>query len=269
MKAYLQQLMRPGRNDLEKLCLAREYLQARILESLQDSGAFMRWAFLGGTALRFLYNLPRFSEDLDFSLLRLGEDPAFAPSLREIHRVFKREGYQVDVEVNKRKTVFSAWIRFPGLMYEAGLAAQPTQVFSVKLELDTNPPPGAGVATAIVRRHVAVNICHYDKASLLAGKLHAILTRTWTKGRDLYDLVWYLADRQWPAPNINLLNAALAQSGWQGTQMSLKNWRETIAEHLKNVNWKAAITDVRPFLEREQDVRLLDRDAVQQLLLGG
>jgi predicted nucleotidyltransferase component of viral defense system len=114
-----------------------------------------------------------------------------------------------------------------------------------------------------------VNICHYDKASLLAGKLHAILTRTWTKGRDLYDLVWYLADRQWPAPNINLLNAALAQSGWQGTQMSLKNWRETIAEHLKNVNWKAAITDVRPFLEREQDVRLLDRDAVQQLLLGG
>ncbi len=268
MKEHVRQLVQQGRNDLEKLCLTREYLQARILESLQDHGAFMRWAFLGGTALRFLFNLPRFSEDLDFSLLRPDENPAFASSLMEIQQLFKREGYQVEIKVNERKTVFSAWVRFPGLMYELGLAAQPTQTFSIKLELDTNPPTGAETSTTIVRRHVTVNLCHYDKASLLAGKLHAILSRKWNKGRDLYDLVWYLADRQWPEPNIALLNAALSQSKWQGAKLSSANWRKVIARHLQKVNWKVAINDVRPFLEREQDVKLLDPASIQQLLVG-
>ncbi len=60
-----------------------------------------------------------------------------------------------------------------------------------EVEVDNRPPPGAGIATSIVRRHVTLNLCHHDKASLLAGKLHAVLHRKWTKGRDLYDLVWY------------------------------------------------------------------------------
>jgi hypothetical protein len=51
---------------------------------------------------------------------------------------------------------------------------------------------------------------------LLAGKLHAMLSRPWLKGRDLFDLVWYLADRNWPAPNPVLLNNALKQTGWDG-----------------------------------------------------
>ena len=67
---------------------------------------------------------------------------------------------------------------------------------------------------------MTLNLCHHDKPSLLAGKLHAVLSRKWTKGRDLYDLVWYLADRTWPAPNLALLNAALAQTGWKGPVMT-------------------------------------------------
>ena len=75
MKEYLRQLAAQGGNDLLRGCLVREYLQARILESLQDRGVFLRWAFLGGTALRFLYTIPRFSEDLDFSLITPGRTP--------------------------------------------------------------------------------------------------------------------------------------------------------------------------------------------------
>jgi predicted nucleotidyltransferase component of viral defense system len=74
MKEHLRKLAASADNDLARWSLAREYLQARVLESLQDKGVFLRWAFVGGTALRFLFGLPRFSEDLDFSLITQGED---------------------------------------------------------------------------------------------------------------------------------------------------------------------------------------------------
>ncbi len=67
MKEYLRQLLEQKTGYLSKKSVVREYLQARVLQSLQDEGMFLEWAFLGGTALRFLYNMPRYSEDLDFS----------------------------------------------------------------------------------------------------------------------------------------------------------------------------------------------------------
>jgi hypothetical protein len=155
----------------------REYLQARVLESLRDTGVFLRWAFVGGTALRFLYSIPRFSEDLDFSLIRAGEDAGFRAALTEVKRAFSLEDYRVEINVKDEKTASSAWLRFPGLPYEIGMPPHASQVLSIKVDVDTLPPPGAVVATSIVRRHVTLNLCHYDKASLLAGKLHAVLSR--------------------------------------------------------------------------------------------
>lgn len=265
MKEYLRQLTEDGADAITRNGLAREYLQARVLESLQDAGAFMRWAFVGGTALRFLFSIPRFSEDLDFSLLREGQDPAFKPTLETVKHALAREGYPIDVTVNERRTVFSAWLRFPGLPYEINLSPHPSQVLSVKLELDTRPPPGAGVQTSIVRRHVTLNLCHYDKASLLAGKLHAVFCRQWTKGRDLYDLAWYLADRHWPAPNLTLLNAALAQTGWNGPTMTADNWRAELARRLESLDWERARADVRPFLEREREIDLVSYETLKKL----
>ena len=227
MKEHLRQLASTAENDLARTCLVREYLQARILESLQDTGTFLRWAFVGGTALRFLFSIPRFSEDLDFSLITPGKDADFKSATAEVKRVFEREGYSIDVKVSEKKTVASAWVRFPGLPHEIGISSYAAQVLSIKLELDTNPPAGAHIENSVVRRHVTLNLCHYDKASLLAGKIHAVLSRQWTKGRDLYDLVWYLADRTWPAPNLDLLNAALEQTSWDGPRLTEANWRET------------------------------------------
>lgn len=266
MKEYLRQLTEGGVNAIARNGLAREYLQARVLESLQDAGAFMRWAFVGGTALRFLYSIPRFSEDLDFALLREGQDPAFEPMLEAVKQALVRDGYPIAVTVNERRTVFSAWLRFPGLPYEIGLSPHLSQVLSIKLELDTRPPLGATVETSIVRRHVTLNLCHYDKASLLAGKLHAVLCRQWTKGRDLYDLAWYLADRHWPAPNFALLNAALSQTGRSGSPMTADNWRAELVRRLETLDWERARTDVRPFLERERDIELVSYETLKKLL---
>lgn len=266
MKEHLRQLVEGGQTPLARNCLAREYLQARVLEALQDAGAFMRWAFVGGTALRFLFSIPRFSEDLDFSLIEEGRDPLFARSLETVRRALSHENYRPDVTVNDRRTVMSAWLRFPGLPHEIGLSPHPSHVLSIKLELDTRPPAGAEVVTSIVRRHVTLNLCHYDQASLLAGKLHAVLSRKWAKGRDLYDLVWYLAEPRWPAPNLDLLNAALAQTGWPGPFLTAENWRGELLQRLANVNWERARADVRPFLERERDLNLVSLESLQTLL---
>jgi predicted nucleotidyltransferase component of viral defense system len=268
VKEYLQQLAAQADNDIARGCLVREYLQARVLESLQDEGVFRRWAFVGGTALRFLFSIPRFSEDLDFSLVTPEADVGFTSALTEVKRAFLREGYRVDIKVSEHKTVASAWLRFSGLPHELGLSPHASQTLSIKLELDKNPPPGARSETSVVRRHVSLNLCHYDKASLFAGKLHAVLNRPWTKGRDLYDLVWYLADRTWPAPNLSLLNSALAQTGWQGAVMTAANWRGELRRQMKKLDWDRARADVRPFLERERDIDLLTKETLASLLRG-
>ncbi len=266
MKEYLRQLTESAANPMARNALAREYLQARVLEALQEAGSFMRWAFVGGTALRFLFSIPRFSEDLDFSSITPGENTGFREALAEVQRVFLREGYRIEIIVNERTTVASAWLKFPGLPYEIGLSPHQAQVLSIKLELDTQPPPGARLETSIVRRHCTLNLCHYDKSSLLAGKLHAILSRQWTKGRDLYDLAWYLADRNWPEPNLVQLNAALTQTAWKGPTLSDSNWRGELAQRLEVLDWERARADVRPFLERERDIELVSYEIIKKLL---
>jgi len=266
VKEYLRQLVGEGANDQARRSIVREYLQARILESLQDEGVFLKWAFVGGTALRFLYGIPRFSEDLDFSLVQVGKETGFRAVVMGVKRAFEIEGYSVQLKADEDRTVASAWISFPGLFHELQLSPQRSQALSIKIELDTNPPAGAGFETTVVRRHVTLNLCHHDKSSLLAGKLHAVLSRPWAKGRDLFDLAWYLADRTWPPPNLEFLNAALRQTGWTGPLLTDANWRTVLSHRLDQLDWKQAQDDVRPFLERGRDLNLVSRETIQGLL---
>ena len=101
---------------------------------------------------------------------------------------------------------------------------------------------------------------------MLAGKIHAVLSRSWAKGRDLYDLVWYLADRAWPAPNLDLLNAALNQTGWDGPPLTVSNWQKQLRYRIESLDWEKARADVKPFLEREQDLNLVKKDVLIDLL---
>jgi len=119
--------------------------------------------------------------------------------------------------------------------------------------------------TTLVRRHETLRLLHHDRASLLAGKLHAVLQHPYTKGGDLYDLLWYLSDPDWPAPNLALLNAALRQTGWSGVEMTPGSWRRAVAGRLDLLDWKRAASDVRPFLERAEDIELIDRETALRL----
>jgi hypothetical protein len=137
---------------------------------------------------------------------------------------------------------------------------------AVKIEIDTNPPSGAILTSTVVRRYIVLHLQHHDRASLLAGKLHALLQRPYVKGRDLYDLLWYLSDPAWPSPNLTLLNNALQQTGWQGEALSESSWKNAVRARLQGVNWVSVIRDVRPFLEQGADERVLGREQLEKLL---
>jgi hypothetical protein len=244
----------------------REYLQARILESLQKSGAMIPLAFHGGTALRFLFSHGRYSEDLDFALEGNREYYNFRDFLKAIRSDLSPEGYQIEIKANDQKTVHSAFIRFPGLLYEMGLSPMQSEVLAVKIEVDTQPPMGAGLATTVVRRFVVLQLHHHDKPSLLSGKLHAILQRSYTKGRDIYDLLWYLSDPTWPAPNLILLNNALTQTNWNGGLLTEENWKQQVWQRLQTLTWSGIVEDVRPFVEPSFNLNLLTLDNFERIL---
>lgn len=266
MKDHLRQLLMSTPDPGKGLLLTREYLQALILKGLQENGVFTRWGFIGGTALRFLYSIPRFSEDLDFSLLSPATDAGFKSALKSVKQALIHEGYTVDVTIKEDRVVASSFIRFPGLPCELGLTPDPRRSLSIKVELDTNPPVGAGWETTLIRRHLTLNLYHHDKASLLAGKIHALLSRPWTKGRDLFDLAWYLTEPEWPSPNLELLNAALAQSTPGLPLLADTDWKNLLLEKLAAINWNQAREDVLPFLEREADMQWIAMEAIGKLL---
>jgi len=268
MKEHLRDLIPGTTEPMQGLNVAREYLQARILGALQRAGAMIPLAFHGGTALRFLYGSERHSEDLDFALER---DPGrydFRAYLGEIKRDLLAEGYQIELKVNDRKTVHSAFVRFDGLLFDLGLSPHRKQGLSIKIEVDTKPPAGAVLETSLVRRHVVMRLQHHDRASLLAGKIHAILHRPYAKGRDIHDLMWYLSDRTWPPPNLILLGNALQQTGWTGETPTERNWRKLLAARLHELDWDQVHADVAPFLASGTSLELLNRNGLLRLIDG-
>ncbi len=266
MKEYLAELVRQAATLVQGRNLAREYLQARILAAMQRAGAMIPLAFHGGTALRFLYSHGRYSEDLDFALEGDRSRYDFRSYLQAIRAELTPEGYPVELKVSDQKTVHSAFVRFPGLLFELGLSGQQSETFSVKIEVDTNPPAGACLATTVVRRFVVLQLQHHDKASLLSGKLHAILQRPYSKGRDLYDLLWYLSDPAWPPPNLTLLNNALVQTHWQGETLTQTNWRGLVRSRLHRLDWANLQADVSQFLEPGFDLSLLSLENLERVL---
>ena len=266
MKDFLRQLLNPVENQILARQVMREYLQALLLQSLQDRGAFSTWLFQGGTALRFLYSAPRFSEDLDFALIKPGVEDNFQENLDNAKKSFLAANYNVSLKLKAMKTVKSAFVRFRGLFYEFGPSPLESETVSIKVDVDTNPPLGAGTDSTVVRRHIALNLRHYDKSSLLAGKLHAVMTRSYVKGRDVYDLIWYLSDRSWPPPNIEFLQNALRQTNWTGPEVTAQNWRSLVCRRIDEFNWDRVLEDVQPFLERPDDIALVTKENALRLL---
>ena len=241
----------------------REILQELALLGLWRSKFFEHAAFYGGTALRVLYGLDRFSEDLDFSLL--APDPAFTLSrfgeaLRHELRAF---GFDVRFEQKsgspRTTAIESAFLKADTTRQLIVLEASPElveampqrQQLAIKLEVDTDPPSGFMTETRFLHQPVAFAVRAYALPDLLAGKVHAVLCRRWknrVKGRDWYDLAWY-AGRH-PQVRLSHLEARLRQSGhYTGTApLTMAELQQRLTEAVDRLDVKLAAKEVEPFV---------------------
>lgn len=253
----------PGMSTDDKINRAREFLQIAALKTIHDKDHFRNVAFVGGTALRILFDLRRFSEDLDFSLVN-GKGYDFAKVNSDIERAFRLYGLSCETKVKETKTVQSSFLKFPGLLKSLGLSQLDEQKLSIKIEVDSNPPKGWGVESTIVNRYYLFSIAHFDLPSLYATKLHACFFRKYIKGRDLYDLVWYIGKKV--EPNFVLLNNAIKQTEKEDPHINNGNFKQFIADKLGKIDFKTVRKDVERFLEDKGELKLLDADIIRKAL---
>jgi predicted nucleotidyltransferase component of viral defense system len=233
----------------------KEIIQEIALFGLWRAKFFNGAAFQGGTSLRILHGLPRFSEDLDFISKEPDETFVWSEYLAGLVDTLTQFG--IEAEVSERGEldgqIRRALIKDDSLANQLDLSfyrGRPGQKLRIKLEIDVNPPVNSGFDYSFLDFPSDFEICHQDLSSNFALKIHALLCRPWTKGRDWYDFSWYVRNRV--QPNLALLQSALIQSGpWKGELIQLDdNWlNTTLRERIATINWEEAKTDVERFLE--------------------
>lgn len=253
-----------------RLNVLREILQWEVIAALHQGEAFNTIAFIGGTSLRLLHGLGRFSEDLDFSTIGAGVD---RDRLNTWGKVIKKRleacalsGIEFTIG-SGTGAVLSADVRVAGILKEVKLSPMESQKLRIKIEIDTNPPEGARLERLLKstpdRKMLTVGT--YDLESLMAGKLHALLSRAYTKGRDWYDLLWYCAEKT--APNTELLDNALQQMPSQWCTRA-EEWRESVLALAEQTDWQLVTEDVGRFLENGSEIEMLNEDTVKMALQG-
>ncbi len=205
----IRQKISQASSSEEKFNKTREFLQLLVLKIIFDRKYFNNIAFVGGTALRILYDLKRFSEDLDFSLIE-AKGYSFGSMAEALENDLKNYGLKAEMPARDKNIVNSGMIKFPGLLSELGLSNIKEQKLAVKLEVDTNPPKGWKLELTPVSSSYIFAVNHFDLPSLFATKLHACFFRKYSKGRDFYDFVWYFGRKI--KPNYLLLNNAVRQT---------------------------------------------------------
>ena len=247
--------------DEERLNVSREFIQLLCLKILDEAGAFKNMVFTGGTALRIVFGLRRFSEDLDFSVYKKG-GKTFSEINEKLVKEIRLAGLDVSSRLKTDKTVHSSMLKFPGILKEVLPGRHGKQNLSVKVETDTNPPAGGTVQSRFIHDVFIFNVVHFDLPSMFATKLHACFYRGFTKGRDFYDLIWYMSKKV--KPNLVLFNNAVKQTEGKSPAISEENFREFLIEKIEGVDFKNARRDVERFLEDKKELRLFDVDLIRQ-----
>lgn len=251
LKTYSIQSVEDEENAL------KEILQEVALYALSTTDFFSHALFHGGTALRILYQLPRFSEDLDFVLKT--PDPAFDWQ-RYINAVINAFAlYGIEPEVQDRSKADAAVKKLflkdnsIGKIIHLDFHHHSHRKLLIKLEIDTNPPAGSNQERRFLDFPIDYAISTQDLSSNFSGKCHALLCRPYVKGRDWFDFSWYIS--QAITPNLALLENALNQIGpWESRQIQVtKQWLiAALKEKILEINWRQVSMEVRRFLNAEQ-----------------
>ncbi len=247
----------------------REIMQSIALLGLWRAKFFNEAAFYGGTALRILYGLNRFSEDLDFSLLKTDNGFNFSRFKNALENEFKAFGIDVGFEPRQKpenSAIESAFLKTNTYMQllvidtpkEFLSGIHPQSVLKIKLEIDTNPPTGFNDEMKYVFSPVQFAVRSYTLPSLFAGKLHAVLCRKWknrVKGRDWYDFAWYVSKH--PKVNTFHLEQRMRASGHYDLSVPLSQSKiiELLDNAVNHLDVAQAKEEVSPFVT---DVRMLE-----------
>lgn len=257
----------------------REILQQTALLGLERHGFFEKAAFYGGTALRILYDLDRFSEDLDFTLLKPDENFDFSSFLEGMRKELSSFGFVMDVtkkSKNIETSIVSAFMKINTIeLYLAiGEEAKAKKVIhnekvQIKLEVDITPPPLARFENRLVLNPTSFYVLTLHKSDLFAGKMSAILYRAWkgrVKGRDWYDLIWYIQNN---IPlSLSYLEACMRQAGNLELNKSLDRHQllAMLNAKIQLVDWESAKADMRSFIADPQRLEIWSPQFFSELI---
>ncbi len=266
MRDYLKSVIDVNLTQNQNLNRVREYLQAYFLNIIYKNKFYQNLVFTGGTALRFIYKIRRFSEDVDFSLSAKAKNYNFTDIMKSILREFKLAGYDLEIKYDDSRTVHSALLKFSKILFETGLSPLKSQKIAIKVEVDSRPPRGGIEVSSVYNSNFMFYMRHYDLVSLFAGKAHALLCREYAKGRDWYDFLWYLTKFKGLEPNFVMLNNAMAQTFRRPVKLTAGNWKTEIKKVVKVLDWVKVRNDARPFLEDSGELNLLEPKTFVSLL---
>ncbi len=257
----------------------KEIIQEIALLGLSKSGFFNQAAFYGGSALRIFYNLDRFSEDIDFTLMKPNSKFTLAPYCTAVSEELGAYGFEMSVSEKEKKnnsTIESAFIKGGTLIHLLKISSlrqpvtgvHPDEIINVKLEIDISPPSGAKTEIKYGLNPIPYLVRLYDLPSLFAGKIHSILCRRWkirVKGRDLYDYIWFLSKNT--SVNIFHLEKRMKQSGHlkENETLTPKYLAKLLNKKFEIINYKQAVNDVKRFVKNTEQLNLWSKDFFQKI----
>ncbi len=258
------------KNTNDEINALKEIIQEIVLSGLSRGNFFNEGAFYGGTALRIFYNLDRFSEDLDFALLKPDKNFDISKYFSYIEKELMAYGINLHIskkEKNVESNISSAFLK--GDTLELILKFFPNEEehkynnilkqLKVKFEIDINPASGATYEDKFKLLPSPHQIKLYDKSSLLAGKIHAILCRGWKtriKGRDLYDYVFFLANDI--NVNMELLKNKLVESEYikSKDKFDIDVLKRILVNKFNEIDYNEAKADVIPFIKNVDSLNI-------------
>ncbi|MEQ1722736.1 MAG: nucleotidyl transferase AbiEii/AbiGii toxin family protein [Pseudobdellovibrio sp.] len=257
----------------------KEIIQEIALLGLHRANFFEKAAFYGGTSLRILYGLPRYSEDLDFTLFKQDANFKLTPYFSAVEKELEAYGFQVNIEAvdkNNETEIESAFIKANTKLHilkVESLSAfasklQTNAKLQIKFEVDTEPVTNFNYETRYLLAPTSFPIISLKKPDLFAGKLHALLFRKWkarVKGRDFYDFVWYLKNNT--PVRLDYFREKAVQSGHLNSERlkNLDDLKKILIKRFESVDFESAKKDVLPFIKNAEEVALWNKDFFIQI----
>jgi predicted nucleotidyltransferase component of viral defense system len=266
------------KNEEEILSALREIMQEITLAALSRTDFFEKAAFYGGTALRIFYGLDRYSEDLDFSLLKSDSNFSIEPYFKAVLDEFKSLGLTVSIKGKKkveRTAVDSAFLKAETIWQEIVLediiketGVRSNKTLKIKLEVDRQPPLNFQTEEKLLLRPFSFYVKCFTKSSLFAGKMHALLFRKWknrVKGRDWYDLEWYIK-KGIPLDVNHFLARAKDTKDWEEDNISKEQIIELLDTKIESVSFSSIKEDVVKFIKNDEALNIWSTEYFKDLI---